>query len=101
MYLYISVSLESGLETKLPTPHSDNACIQRKNNKLHHLLVSVSSMTALRCYRCFIHPQSLKSNESAQLCSHFDGSSLYETDCNYSTFCMKRTFELPLQKGSK
>ncbi|XP_023713315.1 uncharacterized protein LOC111867563 [Cryptotermes secundus] len=63
------------------------------------LLQLASAVTALRCYRCFIHPQSPKSNETTQLCSHFDGSSLYETDCKYSTFCMKRTFELPLQKG--
>lgn len=64
-------------------------------------MLSASDVIAIRCYRCFIHPQVPKNNESTPLCSHFDGSPLYETDCKYSTFCMKRAFELSLQKGSK
>ncbi|KAJ9588902.1 hypothetical protein L9F63_017780 [Diploptera punctata] len=31
--------------------------------------------------------------------SHFDGSSLYEKDCPYSTFCLKKTYELTLLNG--
>ncbi|PSN52921.1 hypothetical protein C0J52_03015 [Blattella germanica] len=61
--------------------------------------LTVSSVMSLRCYHCTIRPPSPQSNETTRLCSHFDGSSLYEVNCPYSTFCLKKSFELSLLKG--
>lgn len=54
---------------------------------------------ALTCYKCTVLPPPHSSNETVRLCSHFDGSSRFQVACPYSTFCLKRTFELPLGKG--
>lgn len=58
-------------------------------------------ISCLTCYQCTIHPPNAYSNETARLCSHFDYSSKFHVDCPYSTFCMKKTFELELQHGKK
>lgn len=63
------------------------------------VLQLASSTMSLRCYYCTIQPPSYSSNRTTRYCSNFDGSSIYEVECPYSTFCMKKTFDLQLQKG--
>ncbi|KAK7794426.1 hypothetical protein R5R35_003801 [Gryllus longicercus] len=63
------------------------------------ILCAGAASGALSCYKCTVLPPPHSSNETARLCSHFDGSARFQVDCPYSTFCLKRTFELPLGKG--
>ncbi|XP_067015009.1 uncharacterized protein [Anabrus simplex] len=63
------------------------------------VLLQAAAVSGLSCYKCTILPPPPNSSETTRLCSHFDGSSKYVVDCPFSTFCMKKTFELPLQKG--
>ncbi|XP_049839442.1 uncharacterized protein LOC126284510 [Schistocerca gregaria] len=60
---------------------------------------TVMTVSGLKCYKCTIRPPSQYSNETERLCSGFDGSEKYQVDCPHSTFCMKKIFELSLQKG--
>ncbi|GLH03965.1 Uncharacterized protein GBIM_09775 [Gryllus bimaculatus] len=64
------------------------------------ILCAGAASGALSCYKCTVLPPPHSSNETARLCSHFDGSARFQVDCPYSTFCLKRTFELPLGKGN-
>ncbi|KAG8256344.1 hypothetical protein J6590_070466 [Homalodisca vitripennis] len=61
----------------------------------------VRSSAGLICFYCTIQPPPGRSNKTAQLCATFDYSSHYHVECPYSTFCLKRTFELSLLYGKK
>ncbi|XP_054279792.1 uncharacterized protein LOC128997984 [Macrosteles quadrilineatus] len=75
---------------------------------MRHVLIYLASVIALAnvqecagivCFYCTIQPPSRGSNQTAQLCSKFDGSNNYHIDCPHSTLCMKRTFHHSLQGG--
>lgn len=63
--------------------------------------VAVDKCAGLTCYFCTIQPPSGRTNLTARLCSMFDYSTHFYMDCPYSTFCVKRTYEMTLQQGSK
>ncbi|XP_050441142.1 uncharacterized protein LOC126846068 [Adelges cooleyi] len=51
------------------------------------------------CYECTVHPPERYLNKTAKLCSKFDSSDLFKVHCPYSTFCMKKSFQLEMQGG--
>ncbi|XP_075219056.1 uncharacterized protein LOC142323383 [Lycorma delicatula] len=61
----------------------------------------ITEVEGLTCYQCIVHPQYNNHNETARLCSKFDASETFEVQCPYSTFCLKKTFELEIQNGKK
>lgn len=63
--------------------------------------VTVDRCAGLTCYFCTIQPPSGRTNLTARLCSMFDYSTHFYMDCPYSTFCVKRTYEMTLQQDSK
>uniref|UniRef100_A0A336MXK6 CSON005820 protein n=1 Tax=Culicoides sonorensis TaxID=179676 RepID=A0A336MXK6_CULSO len=59
---------------------------------------------AIKCYKCSVMPPSdnkelTKNGAQSLLCSKFDESDDFITDCPYSTMCMKRIFKLQLPRG--
>ena len=56
------------------------------------------SADAIRCYQCLERPQS---HERHLSCSYFDKLPKFHTDCEHSTFCLKRASYLQLNNGSK
>ncbi|KAI5696466.1 hypothetical protein M8J76_007566 [Diaphorina citri] len=65
-------------------------------------ILANESAAQLTCYACTMHPDPyLSPNITQRLCSQFDGSATFQVDCPFSTFCMKKTFEISLQGGRK
>ncbi|RZF38113.1 hypothetical protein LSTR_LSTR006512 [Laodelphax striatellus] len=64
------------------------------------ILLSGSPVRGLKCYQCTtVYSPTMPNETEVHLCSKFDQSEKYEVDCPYSTFCMKKTFQLELQYG--
>ncbi|XP_015117150.1 uncharacterized protein LOC107041220 [Diachasma alloeum] len=56
----------------------------------------------ISCFKCSVAPLPGASHiqKPSQICSQFDGSSLYQTYCPKSTLCMKRTIHHKLVNGT-
>lgn len=71
------------------------------NNFASAFLVTQGTLS-IECYHCTQTPPPAHTNQTAKLCSAFDGSnSLFVKECPYSTMCMKKTYEFEPMAGSK
>lgn len=67
------------------------------------LIISIEPSDAIKCYKCQVSPILYKIGNltnTTPLCSKFDESDDYITDCQYSTMCVKKISRLYLQNGT-
>ncbi|XP_050521264.1 uncharacterized protein LOC126894349 isoform X2 [Daktulosphaira vitifoliae] len=77
---------------------------QCTNFSITWLFIIVTFLTRMvrseiECYECTVHPPERYLNKTTKLCSKFDLSDHFKVHCPYSTFCMKKSFQLELPGG--
>lgn len=79
------------------------ACYGFISLSLAILIVFIEPSDAIKCYRCQVSPLIYRIGNltnTIPLCSKFDESDEYITECEYSTMCVKKISRLYLQNGT-